>query len=181
MGYSATWCAVPESKAEHFLDRLGLKPTGECEEFPESLISTARLDTGWRVVWYEDYDCPFLRPQDLARLSVDQDVLLCKVEEHVMASSAELWSGGKRKWWLSHEGEDGPKGLATDGALPAPFQTIRSEMEKVQLEEGGDEADVDYIFEIPLRLAQSIVGFKHDENSNHVIDNEFEVLSRSSQ
>ena len=179
MGFSATWCAVPESKADQFLDQLGLRPTGECEEFPESLISAARLDTGWRVVWFGEYDCPLLRDQDLARLSADQELLLCKVEEHVMASSAELWSGGRRTWWLSHEGEAGPKGLAADGALPASFQTIRSEMEKMQLEEGGDDADVDYIFEIPLLLAQSIVGFKHDEDSRHVINSEFQVLSRS--
>jgi hypothetical protein len=85
-----------------------------------------------------------------------------------MASSAELWSGGRRKWWLSHKGEDEPKGLATDAALAAPFQTIRSEREKVQLEEGDDEADVDYIFELPLQLAQSIVGFKPETRARLV-------------
>lgn len=179
MGYSATWCAVPELKAEQFLGRLGLTPTGESEELPESLISAARLDTGWRVIWYAEYGCPFLRPQDLARLSVDHDLVLCQVEEHVMASSAELWSGGKRKWWLSHDGEEGPKGLDVDGDLPASFPAIRGELERAQIEEGGDKADVDYIFEIPLRVAQSIVGFKHDEDSTHVIGSEFEVLSKA--
>ena len=129
MGFSVTWCAVPEPKANHFLNRLRLIPTGETEELPESLISTARIDTGWRIVWYGEYGCLFLLPPDLARLSVDQDVLLCLVEEHVMASSAELWSGGERKWWLSHEGEDGPKGLSIEGDLPASLSTIRTEME----------------------------------------------------
>lgn len=51
------------------------------------------------------------------------------------------------------QGRRRAEGLATDAALAAAFQTIRSEREKVQLEEGDDEADVDYIFELPLQLA----------------------------
>jgi hypothetical protein len=42
-------------------------------------------------------------------------------------------------------------------------------MEELQLAEGGDDAGVDYIFEIPLKVAQSLVGFKHDENCAHLI------------
>jgi len=178
MGFSVTWCAVPESSAEEFLNRVGLVLSGETEELPESLISAARLATGWRVIWYGEYTCPFLQPKDLARLSSSHDVLLCLVEEHVMASSSELWSGGTRKWWLSHEGEDGPKGLSVDGDPPTSFVGIRDEMEKLQQDEGGEEADVDYIFEIPLRVAQSIVGFKHDEDNASVIGDGFAVLTK---
>lgn len=178
MGFSITWCAIREEKSEQFLERLGLAPTGEVEEFPESLIATAKLDTGWRVVWYNKYACPFLRPEDLRSISRDQDVLLCQVEEHVMASSSEMWSVGKRKWWLSHEGEDGPKGLSTDGELPDSFPAIRKEMEQAQLAAGGDEAGVDYIFEIPLKVAQTLVGFKHEECA-HLLDGKFSVMSQA--
>jgi hypothetical protein len=180
MGFSITWSAVREEYAEHLLNRLGLSPTGETEEeFPESLIATARLDTGWRLVWYNRYGCPFLRPQDLKIISVDYDVILCLVEEHVMASSSELWSGGQRKWWLSHEGERGPKGLSAEGELPACLQSIRKEMEQSQLAAGGDSAEVDYVFEIPLKVAESIVGFKHDKKCGHLVDGRFVVLSRT--
>ena len=94
-----------------------------------------------------------------------------------MASSSELWRGGKRKWWISHEGEAGPKGLAAEGDLPECFASIRREMEEAQRAAGGDAAGVDYIFEIPLRVAQTLVGFKHDE----VTQEQFVVLSRSVQ
>lgn len=90
MGFSITWCAVREEAGQAFLQKLGLSATGELEEVPESLISTARLDTGWRIVWYDGYECPFLRADDLHELSRNQDVLLCRIEEHVMASSCEL-------------------------------------------------------------------------------------------
>lgn len=178
MGFSITWFAVREEGAEKLLQSLGLSPTGATEEEPESLISTARLDTGWRLVWYNKYGCPFLQVQDLRRISIDHDVLLCLVEEHVMASSCEMWSGGKRKWWLSHEGENGPRGLSAEGELPETFPAIRGEMEQLQAAEGGDEAGVDYIFEIPLKVAQALVGFKHDEECPHLVDKHYVVLSR---
>jgi len=179
MGYSITWCAVREEGAPKLLEQLGLTPTGETEEFPESLVSTAELDTGWRVIWYNKYGCPFLRSEDLAVISDGQEVLMCLVEEHVMASSSELWSSGKRKWWISHEGENGPTGLSTDGELPACFAGIRSAMEQAQRAEGGEAAGVDYIFEIPLMVAQSLAGFKHDEVCPHITEEQFAVLSRT--
>ena len=46
-----------------------------------------------------------------------------------MATSAELWSRGKRQWWISHEGENGPKGLDVDGSPPETLAAIRNEME----------------------------------------------------
>jgi hypothetical protein len=179
MGFAITWCAVEEECADRFLRQLGLSYTGAIEEIPESAISTARLDTGWRVVWCNEYGCPFLKPQDLRERSKEQDVLLCLVEEHVMASSSEMWSAGERVWWVSHAGEDGPKGLSTHGVLPPSFAAIREEMDRAQIAAGGDEADVDYIFEIPLKLAENLIGFKHDEDYNHVLDGQFHVLSRN--
>ncbi len=178
MGFAISWFAIREENAERFFQSLGLSPTGETEELPDSLISTAKMDTGWRVLWYNEYTCPFLGERDLRRISKDYDVLMCLVEEHVMASSAELWSGGKRKWWLSHQGEEGPKGLDTEGGLPDCFSTIRQEQEQLQAAKGGEKANVDHIFDIPLNVAESIVGFKHDEDSIHLVDKVFMVLSR---
>jgi hypothetical protein len=173
-----TWCAVREEYAEQALERLGLLPTGETEEFPESPISTAHLDTGWRIIWCNEYASPLLSEETLAEMSGEFDIVLCLIEEHVMASSSELWSGGKRQWWISHRGENGPKGLDADGTLPDCFPAIKTEMEKAQRAEGGDEADVDYIFEIPLQVVKCLVGFKHDEDYPHISKEQFVVLSR---
>ena len=103
---------------------------------------------------------------------------MCLVEEHMMASSAEFWSGGRRKWWISHQGENGPKGLSTDGDLPECFASIRREMEEAQRAQGGDDANVDYIFEIPLKVAEFMVGFKHDQECLQMTEGQFVVLSR---
>jgi hypothetical protein len=181
MGFSISWSAVPAKSAEQFLTALGLVPTGETEnDIPSSLITTAKLDTGWQLLVYNEYQCPFLREAELRRISADYDVLFCLVEEHVMASSSELWSGGKRKWWISHEGENGPHGLEVDGEPPKSYAGIRRDVEQAQTAAGGEAAGVDYIFEIPLRVAQWLVGFKHDEICPRVIDNQYVVLSRTS-
>jgi hypothetical protein len=176
MGFAITWCAVREEAADQLLAHFGLSATGETEEDPESRFSTAKLTTGWRLIWSNKNGCPILM-KGVSTFAGEHDVVVRQIEEHVMASSAELWSSGTRRWWLSHEGEDGPKGLETDGMLPQCFATIRKEMEEAQHADGGDEADVDHIFEIPLKVAQTLVGFKHDENYEQVVEGTFIVLS----
>lgn len=176
MGYSISWCAVRETEAAAFLAELGLSATGKTEEIPESDRCSGRLDTGWRLVWFNDYDPREISDSKLATLSVKRELLLCRVEEHCMASSAEYWARGSRAWWIGHEGENGPKGLEVEGLPPAGFPGIRAEMERQQRDAGGDAADVDYIFEIPLMVAREIAGFKHDEGEEHVIDGRYEVL-----
>src|SRR6185437_6139789 len=173
MGVSMSWCAVREEHAEALLQQLGLTPTSKTEEIPESLISIGKFDTGWRVICYNKVVCPFLQPQHLAELSKERDLLFCQVEEHLMWSSADMWSAGAVAWRLAHEGEHGPKGLDAYGALPPSFPAIRQEMEQEQRDAGGDDADVDYIFEIPLRVARDLVGFKHDEDWPHLIGGQF--------
>jgi len=180
MGFAITWFAVPEQHAADVLKQLQLKPTGEREEFPESSIAYARLTTGWAILWYGKYDCPFLGDRELASLSSRCDILRCLVEEHVMASSAELWASGRQHWCISHQGEDGPKGLEITGSPPDSLKTIRAQMEEAQRAEGGDDAEVDHIFEIPLKLAQGIAGFKHDEVCGCIAGGTFEVLERAS-
>jgi len=64
MGFSITWCAVRDGNTQKVLDQLALSPTGDTEEVPESLISTAKLDTGWRIIWYNE-DVRFSEPRTL--------------------------------------------------------------------------------------------------------------------
>ena len=60
--------------------------------------------------------------------------------------------------------------MAAEGDLPESFPAIREEMEEAQHAAAGNGPNVDYIFEIPLKVAEALVGFKHDEDDVHVID-----------
>ena len=180
MGFSILWCAVREEKAENFLHKLKLSPTGETEEFPDSLISVGQLNTGWRLLWYNKYDCPFLSRKTLAELSVDFEIVLCQVEEHVMASSAEFWAAGKRQWRIFHEGERGPEaGVMAEGKPPESYSAVKQEMEGRQREQPGKSGwIVDYMFDVPLKVAQQLVGFKHDERCDALVG-DFVVMARA--
>lgn len=141
-GIAIAWCAVQEAAFDGFLQRIGLTDTGKIEEVPDSLIGVAWLDTGWCLFWYNQYDCPFLGEARRQEHSRHHDLLYCLVEEHCMASSSELWSHGSRKWWIPHQGIDGPKGQEFSGELPNDFQEIKTEMETTQKQEVGDKAEV---------------------------------------
>jgi hypothetical protein len=51
------------------------------------------------------------------------------------------------------------------GAPPPLLATIHAEMKATQDEQGGLEADVDCLFEVPLMLANALSGFRHDETT----------------
>ena len=178
MGFAITWFAFRTEEAASLFADLGLTPTDEKDDGPDAPIATATLKNRWQILWCNEYGCRFFAEAELRRLSKQREIVRCLVEEHVMASSAELWSNGSRVWWLSHEGENGPKGLEVDGRPPASFSEIRAKLEATQAAEGGDDADVDYIFEIPLLVAKSLVGFKHDEVCGLMTSPSFDVLSR---
>lgn len=179
MGFAITWFAFRASESDSLLHELGLRLTGETDDGPDSLVATVKLRNGWQVLWYNQYQCPFVDESTLKRLSARCEIIRCRVEEHVMASSSECWSSGQRVWAVFHEGENGPKGLAVEGEPPPCFTEVRQKMEDTQAAEGGDAAEVDYIFEIPLLVAKALVGFKHDERCDLMVDPSFSVLSRS--
>jgi hypothetical protein len=176
MGFAITWIACSESHADAVLRQLSLTATGKTEEVPDAPISQFRTKSDWRIIWVNAYGCSFLGQDQLAKLSRSADIVHCLVEEHVMASSAELWSQGRRHWRIAHEGENGPVGLETEGTPPAAFPGIRADLEREQEEAGGKDADVDHLFDIPLKVAESLTGFKHDV----VIEGDFEILTRDS-
>ena len=93
-----------------------------------------------------------------------------------MFSSSVFWSDGEKVWSIEHRGEQGTMDLTSDGSLPPVFSELREKYFSEQEAEGGEHAGVDLIFEIPLAVARSLVGFKHDEETPGVDDGTFDVL-----
>jgi hypothetical protein len=109
-------------------------------------------------------------------LSSGCEVIACTVEEHVMYSESSGWRDGQRLWLVTHKGEDGPKDVSATGSLPPSYAAIRDRFTAQQQAEGGVKTEVDYLFEIPVVLAQSFVGFKHDAASPAFEAQGFEIL-----
>jgi hypothetical protein len=106
-------------------------------------------------------------------------VITCTVEEHVMFSESSGWRDGKSLWLVTHKADDGP-GLEATGSLPPQYASIRDHFTALQQAENDAEAEVDYLFEIPVELARSFAAYKHDEASPAFETQGFEILESAS-
>jgi hypothetical protein len=174
MGFSASWLAVRGKPSTAVLSELGLRGTGEYDDVPDSphLWGTS-LPAGWYLVFANRSD--YREDFPLDRLSSSAELVACFVEEHVMVCAASGWRDGKEVWSIYHESDQSLEHLETKGDLPPVFTSIRDRLAAQQAEEGGDEADVDYFFDVGVEVAETLTGFRHDE---YVPDLKFERLQR---
>ncbi|MCC2970783.1 hypothetical protein [Massilia sp. IC2-476] len=163
MGFSIAWIAIRGKSKEDILAQLGLADTGAPDEANESPVSGAALPGGGYLVFFNDMAHPAVQAESMARLSEGAEALGCQVEEHIMASAAFQYRDGVKLWDVAHLSDEGLYHLAVDGAPPALLATIHAEMKATQDEQGGLEADVDCLFEVPLMLANALSGYRHDE------------------
>jgi hypothetical protein len=172
MGYAISWIAFRNQTSAQAAESLGLSPSGRLEQEPESTYCGVRLDSGWYVVVINEYRHKFVQEQTLQRLSVAADIVAVAIEEHVMWSSAEAWKNGNLLWRVTHASESGRRHLEEHGLFPGQYLAVKERLLAAQQREDDGAREVDYVFDVPLELAEAIVGFKHDR----IINDRFEVL-----
>lgn len=180
MGYSQSWLAVRGKPPAVVLETLGLRGTGTREEIAESPIVGAELPTGWYLVVAGRSGHRLMRDQTLQRLSAGCEVVTGDVEEHVMVSVATGWKEGQRVWSVTHDAQRDMEHLQTEGELPAAFTSIRDRFRSEQQTAGGSKADVDYIFDVPVELAKTLTGYRHDADIPGAGADPYEVLVETS-
>ena len=180
MGFSMSWAAVRGSTPQAVHEVLALRGTGTREEFPESAITGAELPGGWYMVTSNRDDLRLLEDATLGRLSRIGEVVMCFVEEHVMCSFAACWRDGQRVWSVYHDAQSGMESLDVHGEPPASFAAIRDRLRTQQAAAGGKKAGVDYLFDIPVELAHSLTGYRHDHDIPGMPKDAFEVLVSTS-
>ena len=107
MGYSISWIALRDKAPDEAVKLLGLAPTGDTEEVPESMFSGMQLGTGWYLVVINQHGHPLVQEKSLHAVSATCDVVAATIEEHVMSSSVECWKDGRLQWSVAHESESG--------------------------------------------------------------------------
>ena len=95
-----------------------------------------------------------------------------------MYASAAFWQGGLEIWSVQHRGDRDIMDIVVKGSPPDQFEALRTRYVAEQARENATSAEVDYIFEIPLELARSIVLFRHDTSSPGIDDNDFGELQQ---
>jgi len=68
-------------------------------------------------------------------------------------------------WSVEHRGEEGALNIVRTGKVPKSYAAIEADLIDAQKAEGGESANVDHVFDLPLVLAKQTVGFRHDEDS----------------
>jgi hypothetical protein len=176
MGFALSWLAVRQKSPAEVHAALGLRATDARGELGDAPVLGAPAKCDWYLIVAEGAEHPYLAPAIATHVSAACELLTCTVEEHVMFSQASGWRDGRLVWSVTHRGEDGPVGLDVTGDPPSDLAGIRARFEARQAAEGGADADVDHLFEIPVVLVQQFTGFKHDEPSPEVEAAGFAVL-----
>lgn len=177
MGFSISWVAVQGKTPEQVLAQFGLTRTGSREEFPEAPVTCASLGDGWFILFANKFNASIVSDVPLRALSAGCQVVSCQVEEHVMFSSATCYGDGALLWHVEHDAQQGIYHIASNGTLPEQFDAILAALTKEQDEAGGENADTDYIHDVPIVLAQAITSFRHDQDIANAPPEPFEVLA----
>jgi hypothetical protein len=162
MGYSLFWLAVKGKALPDLLAQFELVPTGETERSGESDIFSAELPDGWNVIHWNKGDLP--SNSEFAIASAGCEAIFCFLEEHVMVSFSSGWENGVELWSVHHDCS-ARKDLFIKGCPPQPFNDIRARLEAEQKQHNATKPPrrerVDFIFNIPVDLAEAITGYSH--------------------
>jgi hypothetical protein len=179
MGFAVSWIAISGKEPQRVLEELGLSRTGEKEEFPESEFTCASLPGPWFLVFANEFDSPITSEEALSSLSLGCKLVSCKVEEHVMFSSATCYSNGSQTWRVEHDAQQSIYHLSAAGSPPAQLDEAHAKLKQEQDNAGGANADVDFIFDVPVAVAQAITSYRHDMDIEGADSEPFEVLRQA--
>lgn len=162
MGLSVSWAGIKGLDRGAILAALHAMDTGEVDEAFFAPLSIAEAPKGWFVVCSNRYD--YFSPARLAALSADGGLAVgCAIEEHVMCSHARAYENGVEVWAMSHDGgQQGVYDLTITGDPPEAFGPIHKRLMSEQADAGGEDADVDHLFDLPSELAAALFGYRPD-------------------
>ena len=181
MGYSLSWLAIRGKSAEAVRDELGFRPTGKREQIPEAALSAVEMPNGWYLI-VSNRSEQVADDATMQRLSSSGCALVtCFVEEHVMVSRASTWAGGRSKWSVTHDAQQGHGHLEAHGELPPSYTSILDQLKTKQQDADANNEQTDYIFDVPVELALSVVGYRHDRDVPGLSGEVFEVLAGAPQ
>ena len=161
MGFSTSWIAVKGKSKEEVLAQLGLVDKGTADTAREEAMSGAQLPGGVYLISFNTRAIhKMVSDEVLLPLSSGCEVLGCVVDENYMLSGAFMNVDGVIVWDIAHYPKEYKDQLEVEGTPPPVFDTIRAQVQAAQDE--ADDDGVDHTFDIPILLAESMAGYRHD-------------------
>jgi hypothetical protein len=194
MGIKTSWVAIKDASYPSInailklsdMTALGIPQEKQLLEYHEDDRYSGRIESvltenGWYFIICR-YIPEFLR-ESLGELSMNSTLVMFELNETVMSSSAEYWCNGKKVWSVDHWEDAGEDLFHLDqqGELPASFDAIKEQIFARQHAEGGINADVDLVIEIPNLLVKEVMGYTYDKgftNGDRFIEATEKFLSR---
>jgi hypothetical protein len=181
MGFSVCWIAVRGKSPDAVLNELNFTRTGERSELIETGYYLAALPNGWFVVIDDHQDFHFYNDKTFQQITQSCEIVTCAVEEHTMYSAASHWKDGQKLWSVDHDSSKGVENLMISGDLPLAYASIRDRQLAHQRSDrtANQGIGVDYVFEVPIQLADELTGYRHDKDLEDAGDRPFEVLKQT--
>jgi hypothetical protein len=162
MGFSICWIALESEDRQRCLETFAMVDTGRSDEALEKPFSLATLPTGWTILFSNNDSNP--SEAQAAAYSQGTRVIRCQVNEYEMLSTVSCYAEGERLWSLTHNSQLGRYHISPTGVAPASVHEIIARLTTEQDANGGEKADVDFLFDAPIELAAELTGFRHDES-----------------
>jgi hypothetical protein len=179
MGFALSWIGIRGKSQEAAVEKAGFRLTGHQEEFPESPVTCARLESGWCVIVMNGSMDAHDGSIDPSQFPPEAEIVTCMLEEHVMASGFSRWTNGARVLEVEHDSQQGLRHLETTGNLSSEAKAIIEEATSSQDKEDEGDAEVDFFFDIPIDIAYGLTGFRHDHLNPEGVVARYEVLEAS--
>ena len=165
MGFHLSWIAIRGPSKDVVLSALGLVEVDQDAEAFDCKHQLAELPSGWLVILAADFNYP--APARMAAVSVGGTALACSIDERTMYSVTRLYEDGKAVWSVDHDGgQEGVYHLDVAGAPPPELAFIRSRLLAEQDRAGGEEAQVDLVFDVPTELSEVLCGYRFDSQKD---------------
>jgi hypothetical protein len=167
MGTSTSWIAVEGASLDQVTRELGLSLASSDSAGPtgDGGYEVAVLPTGWvLLVRRMERNGVVADPVVLRNLSRLWRVVGCDEETHVMHSASSEWRKGGEVWALVHSSEEAAAHLGVRGEPPADWQKTRDKFLAKHAAAEAAKKNVDYVFEIPLVVADLVVGYRLDSD-----------------
>ena len=172
MGFSLSWIGFRDLPLDVAAEALGMAIGGGRAGLPDVGAAGLRLD-GWSTVIFTPMNDRLWTSDAVSRLSAGRDIIVVHVSETVMYVSAARWRDGVKAWSVTHDSDKGSRHLEVEGAPPAALEVLRDKWFAEQDAQDANTADpfpADYIFEIPVELAELETGYRHDSSGWDMVE-----------
>ena len=96
-------------------------------------------------------------------MSAGGEAVGVQLEEHVMVSGIRVFADGAEVWSLRHDPERGLDHAFVMGAAPDWVQPMIERLRAQLAAEGGEDSEVDFVFDAPIEAGATLCGYRHDE------------------